>query len=99
MRGASTLRTVTHLVVGVDGHMRVRVRTLKYLTAVMRGCWVVSGKWLQACLAAGRMVPEEPYEVKVGPLPCPPIASAVQRLCPCGARSPEARPGGSCALP
>lgn len=57
-------RTVTHLVVGVDGHMRVRVRTLKYLTAVMRGCWVVSGKWLQACLAAGRMVPEEPYEVK-----------------------------------
>ncbi len=66
------LRTVTHLVVGVDGHMRVRVRTLKYLTAVVRGCWVVSGKWLQACLAAGRMVPEEPYEVKVGPRLCSP---------------------------
>ena len=38
-------------------------RSLKYFQALAQGCWLVGWAWLEACAAAGRWLPEEPYEV------------------------------------
>lgn len=38
-------------------------RSLKYFQALAQGCWLVGWAWLEGCAAAGRWLPEEPYEV------------------------------------
>ncbi|KAG2447272.1 hypothetical protein HYH02_007602 [Chlamydomonas schloesseri] len=52
---------MTHLVVRLRSDRRAEQRTLKYLRAVLRGVWVVGVGWVDACLSAGRLVPEAPY--------------------------------------
>ncbi|KAI8489949.1 BRCA1-associated RING domain protein 1 [Branchiostoma belcheri] len=53
---------VTHLVTACDeaGHCP---RTIKYLRGVLTGKWIVSFKWVSACLEQQQCVPEGPYEV------------------------------------
>eukprot|EP01087_Luapelamoeba_hula_P006475 TRINITY_DN1654_c1_g1_i2.p1 TRINITY_DN1654_c1_g1~~TRINITY_DN1654_c1_g1_i2.p1 ORF type:complete len:1547 (+),score=321.69 TRINITY_DN1654_c1_g1_i2:87-4727(+) len=47
----------THLIVGSI------VRTEKVLSSCAAGIWVLETKYLEACDAAGRFIPEEPFEV------------------------------------
>ncbi|KXZ55738.1 hypothetical protein GPECTOR_2g1288 [Gonium pectorale] len=56
---------MSHLVVKLGPDGVAAARTVKYLRAVVLGCWVVGMEWVEACLAAGRLVPEGPYEAKV----------------------------------
>ncbi|GLC67395.1 hypothetical protein PLESTF_000551600 [Pleodorina starrii] len=53
---------LTHLVVSLNSEGQVMGRTIKYLRAVIQGCWVVGMAWVDACLAAGRLLPEGPFE-------------------------------------
>ncbi|GIL53976.1 hypothetical protein Vafri_9539 [Volvox africanus] len=66
VRGVELLSDVqpqlTHLVVNLETERRTTVRTIKYLRAVIQGCWVVGMEWVEACLTAGRLVQEGPYE-------------------------------------
>ncbi|XP_070565394.1 LOW QUALITY PROTEIN: breast cancer type 1 susceptibility protein homolog [Ptychodera flava] len=55
--------SVTHVIVKTyDG--LVCERTLKYFFGIAARKWVVSYKWIQACVQAGTMLSEEPYEVR-----------------------------------
>ena len=52
----------THLV--VQGDRRIAAtRTVKYLQAILLGCWVVTADWVEASVREGRWVDELPYEV------------------------------------
>eukprot|EP00058_Branchiostoma_floridae_P023328 XP_002608818.1 hypothetical protein BRAFLDRAFT_89685 [Branchiostoma floridae] len=53
---------VTHLVAACDDTRRCP-RTIKYLRGVLTGKWIVSFKWVSACLEEQQHVPEGPYEV------------------------------------
>ncbi|CAB3374523.1 Hypothetical predicted protein [Cloeon dipterum] len=55
--------TVTHLVVPHSEDMNT-VSTLKFYLAVAKGLWVVSIHWVADCISSGRIIPEEPYEMK-----------------------------------
>eukprot|EP00850_Spirogloea_muscicola_P021714 SM000259S08736 [mRNA] locus=s259:65456:69273:+ [translate_table: standard] len=55
--------SVTHVITGTDADGRAK-RTLKYLTAILNGRWIVSLNWLDACTAAGRPVKEGPFELR-----------------------------------
>jgi len=65
---------VTHVVVAAvrsnQGKKRSRKvielkqRTMKYLMGVLEGKWIVCLNWLQECIDAKRIVPEDPYEVE-----------------------------------
>eukprot|EP00198_Chlamydomonas_reinhardtii_P006467 XP_001695803.1 predicted protein [Chlamydomonas reinhardtii] len=54
--------SMTHMVVRLRQDRRAEQRTLKYLRAAIRGVWVVGLAWVDACLVAGRLVPEAPFE-------------------------------------
>ncbi|XP_065342775.1 uncharacterized protein LOC135941317 [Cloeon dipterum] len=56
-------QTVTHLVVPHSEDMNT-VSTLKFYLAVAKGLWVVSIHWVSDCISSGRIIPEEPYEMK-----------------------------------
>eukprot|EP01033_Poteriospumella_lacustris_P005272 gene5272-3765_t len=56
--------SVTHVVVSVDKQGIMKQRTMKYMQALAHGVWVVSTKWIYACLQAGAIVDESEYEVK-----------------------------------
>ncbi|EFJ46032.1 BRCA1-like protein [Volvox carteri f. nagariensis] len=66
VRGLELLSEVqphlTHLVVQLNAERRAVGRTIKYLRAVIQGCWVVGMDWVCECLAAGRLLPEGPFE-------------------------------------
>lgn len=47
----------THLVVKASDNMMAD-KTLKYLSAVVKKKWIVSIAWVDACLQAGKLVPE-----------------------------------------
>ncbi|XP_066301591.1 BRCA1-associated RING domain protein 1-like [Branchiostoma lanceolatum] len=53
---------VTHLVAACDDTNRCP-RTIKYLQGVLTGKWIVSCKWVSACLEEQQHVPEGSYEV------------------------------------
>lgn len=53
------------MVVRLRQDRRAEQRTLKYLRAAIRGVWVVGLAWVDACLVAGRLVPEAPFEATV----------------------------------
>lgn len=55
---------VTHLIAGTD-EMGAARRTFKYLMATLEGRWILKVDWLSACMAVGRSVAEEPYEVSI----------------------------------
>ncbi|XP_069686909.1 breast cancer type 1 susceptibility protein homolog [Periplaneta americana] len=52
----------THLVVKASDDMMAD-KTLKYLSAVAKGIWVVSFAWVNACLQARKLLPEDEYEM------------------------------------
>ena len=54
--------SVTHVVAKADGEARAP-RTLKYMSALLTGQWVVSPAWVDACLSASRPVAEAQYEL------------------------------------
>lgn len=58
-------RHLTHLVMHLDSEQRATGRTIKYLHAVMQGCWVVGTQWVEHSLAAGRLLPEGAFEARV----------------------------------
>lgn len=54
---------VTHVIAGlVEGHRCAR--TVKYLKAVLQGCWVVNVQWLSDSAREKRWLPELPYELE-----------------------------------
>jgi len=53
----------THLVVLPNDKNRAN-RTLKYLAAVLKGCWIVSYKWVLESQREQTWLPEAPYEVR-----------------------------------
>ncbi|XP_076914669.1 BRCA1-associated RING domain protein 1-like [Bidens hawaiensis] len=53
---------VTHVIAATDSKGAC-TRTLKVLMAILNGKWIVTIEWLKACVVAGRVVNEEPYEV------------------------------------
>lgn len=52
--------------VGLDAGGCVLSRTLKYLRAVVQGCWVVGWGWVQGSVAAGHWLEEVEFLAKVG---------------------------------
>ncbi|KAF5304713.1 hypothetical protein FQA39_LY09490 [Lamprigera yunnana] len=71
--------SVTHLIVGVDCFNCLKAPTLKYITAVAAGIWVLNIKWVQACLKRNRLVPEESFEVLDSSAVCGPQRSRLHR--------------------
>ncbi|KAF5303195.1 hypothetical protein FQA39_LY10108 [Lamprigera yunnana] len=71
--------SVTHLIVGVDSSNCLKAPTIKYITAVAAGIWVLSIKWVQACLKRNRLVPEESFEVLDSSGVCGPQRSRLHR--------------------
>ncbi|XP_024984241.1 BRCA1-associated RING domain protein 1 isoform X1 [Cynara cardunculus var. scolymus] len=53
---------VTHVIAAVDSNGAC-TRTLKVLMAILNGKWIVTVEWVKACVEAGCLVKEEPYEV------------------------------------
>ncbi|XP_055879466.1 BRCA1-associated RING domain protein 1-like isoform X2 [Biomphalaria glabrata] len=53
---------VTHLITGVNGEGRCP-RTLKYLTAILGGKWVLKSEWLSSCLESQTFVAEDDFEI------------------------------------
>lgn len=50
--------SVTHVVVNVNEKNRVRDHTMKYVSGVAAGIWVLSFRWVEECLRQNRVVPE-----------------------------------------
>ncbi|XP_056633690.1 RING finger protein PFF0165c-like isoform X1 [Diorhabda sublineata] len=55
--------SVTHMIVTADDRMRIKDYTMKFVSAVASGIWVLGFEWIQECLRTNSIVPEEPYEV------------------------------------
>ncbi|CAG9863225.1 unnamed protein product [Phyllotreta striolata] len=60
---ASFDSSVTHMIVATDSRRRIKDYTLKLVTAVASGLWVLDFQWIQDCLRSNKLVPEKPYEV------------------------------------
>ncbi|XP_045470294.1 uncharacterized protein LOC123677674 isoform X2 [Harmonia axyridis] len=54
---------VTHMIVSVDKHNNVKDHTIKFISAIAAGKWVLNIKWVQECLTKNHIVDEEPFEV------------------------------------
>ncbi|KAK1410138.1 hypothetical protein QVD17_36672 [Tagetes erecta] len=55
---------VTHVIAATDSNGAC-TRTLKVLMAILHGKWIVTMEWIKACVEAGHLVNEEPYEVNL----------------------------------
>ncbi|KAL4577217.1 hypothetical protein LXL04_013322 [Taraxacum kok-saghyz] len=53
---------VTHVIASTNSSGAC-TRTLKVLMAILNGKWIVTVEWVKACVEAGCLVNEEPYEV------------------------------------
>ncbi|RZC38514.1 BRCT domain containing protein [Asbolus verrucosus] len=74
---------VTHLIVSVDGRNRIKDHTIKSVSAIAAGIWVLSYGWVRECLARNCLVPEEPYEVlDISGAPGPKLARLNRRTNP-----------------
>lgn len=54
---------ISHLVVRTNRDGIIKQRTMKYMMALMLGCWIVDISWIQSCLACNELVPEAKFEV------------------------------------
>ncbi|XP_076912016.1 BRCA1-associated RING domain protein 1-like [Bidens hawaiensis] len=54
---------VTHVIVATDSNGACK-RSMKFLVAILNGKWIVTMEWIKACVKAGHVVNEEPYEVQ-----------------------------------
>ncbi|XP_076908631.1 BRCA1-associated RING domain protein 1-like [Bidens hawaiensis] len=54
---------VTHVIVATDSNGAC-TRSMKFLMAILNGKWIVTMEWIKACVEAGHVVNEEPYEVQ-----------------------------------
>ncbi|KAF5294158.1 hypothetical protein FQR65_LT10869 [Abscondita terminalis] len=54
--------TVTHMIVTVDKFNCLVDHTMKYVSAVAAGIWVLNIHWIEECLKQHKVVPEEDYE-------------------------------------
>lgn len=52
---------VTHLILNLEKDGKIAV-TMKYVHAIVGKKWVITFAWVEECLLAGRLVPEEPFE-------------------------------------
>ena len=48
---------------GMERTLRVCKRTLKIMQGVLCGAWVLGADWLDACVKAGAVLPEGPFEI------------------------------------
>ncbi|KAL3833680.1 hypothetical protein ACJIZ3_008416 [Penstemon smallii] len=68
MSGVTILKnwdsSVTHVIASTDENGACR-RTLKFLMGVLEGKWILSIQWFKACMEAGELVDEQPYEIAV----------------------------------
>ncbi|WOL09780.1 hypothetical protein Cni_G18533 [Canna indica] len=55
---------VTHVIASTTDSGACKI-THNILLAILNGKWVLTTKWIDACMEVGRLAPEEPYEVKV----------------------------------
>ncbi|KAD7479527.1 hypothetical protein E3N88_02663 [Mikania micrantha] len=55
---------VTHVIADTDSN-GAYTRTLKVLMAILNGKWILKMEWVKACVEAGHLVEEEPYEVLI----------------------------------
>lgn len=53
--------SVTHMIVDVTKKNHVKDHTMKYVSAVASGIWVVGFGWVEECLKQGRLLPEVTY--------------------------------------
>lgn len=49
---------VTHMIVSVDRHNYVKDHTIKFISAIAAGIWVLNIKWVQECLSLNRIIDE-----------------------------------------
>jgi hypothetical protein len=54
---------VTHVMSDADEGCHLRQQTMKLLHGIAAGKWVVGISWMQACVAAGELVPADPHEI------------------------------------
>uniref|UniRef100_A0A6P7F707 Breast cancer type 1 susceptibility protein homolog n=1 Tax=Diabrotica virgifera virgifera TaxID=50390 RepID=A0A6P7F707_DIAVI len=54
--------SVTHMIVTLDESKRIKDYTMKFVSAVASGIWVLGYEWVQECLKTNSIVPEEAYE-------------------------------------
>ncbi|KAJ8917481.1 hypothetical protein NQ315_005530 [Exocentrus adspersus] len=54
---------VTHMIVTVNERNCVKDYTIKFVSAIAAGIWVLRFDWVEECLSKNRIVPEEPFEV------------------------------------
>ncbi|KRT80531.1 hypothetical protein AMK59_6735 [Oryctes borbonicus] len=54
--------SVTHMIVSVNEKNCIQDHTMKFISAVAAGIWVLGFKWVQECLAQNKIISEEPYE-------------------------------------
>ncbi|KAI8090556.1 hypothetical protein BDF21DRAFT_483395 [Thamnidium elegans] len=57
------MEEVTHVISSVDSYKKCH-RTLKYLSGILRGKWIVTPKWLLDSMKQKKWLPEESYEVQ-----------------------------------
>ncbi|KAI9273881.1 hypothetical protein EDC94DRAFT_510366 [Helicostylum pulchrum] len=57
------MEEVTHVISSVDSGKKCH-RTLKYLSGILRGKWIVTPKWLLDSMKKKRWLPEESYEIQ-----------------------------------
>ncbi|GJQ70625.1 hypothetical protein Trydic_g23016 [Trypoxylus dichotomus] len=55
--------SVTHMIVSVNEKNCIQDHTMKFISAVAAGIWILSFKWVQECLAQNKIVSEDPFEV------------------------------------
>ena len=55
----------SHVIVGsLDENHLARFRSRSFLVGILRGCWMVSPEWVEACLDSGCFVDESEFEVQ-----------------------------------
>jgi hypothetical protein len=55
----------SHLIVGgLDENKIAKFRSRSFLLGILRGCWILSPDWVDACLESGCIVDEAEFEVK-----------------------------------
>ncbi|XP_018575179.1 uncharacterized protein LOC108913978 isoform X2 [Anoplophora glabripennis] len=56
-------KDVTHMIVIANEENCVKDYTIKFVSAVASGIWVLKFEWVEECLKKGCIIPEEPFEV------------------------------------